>query len=202
MPSFLQKFTIHIVCEPALKRWKQTSEEERRDHMQAANSARTSEQRAAATRAAAAKYTPEERSTRAKVACETLTPEQRRHRSLKGNATLTSEQRKARAERGVEKRADGYEQRRTLIIEISDRCKRLSIELTSAIQTRDNLTPHQKTLVDAATSALASTSEAASSVRSSRKAYYLDAVSRKAVDDALLSLRDLGGAAASSSTTG
>lgn len=97
---------------PALKRWKDTTLEQRRNHMAAANASRTPEQRGIAVSKAAARKTPEERSNSAKKAANSLTAEERKRRAQDGNDSLTKQQKKDRADKGVSKRAEVYKTRR------------------------------------------------------------------------------------------
>lgn len=178
--------------QPYLDRWAQKSEEDRRAHMNAAIIARTPAERGESSRRYQATRTPEQKTARGKAAAARLTAEERSKRSLLGNAKLSIEQKKARAQKGVEKRAEGYERRRQETVLLSQECAELEAQILLAINERGG-GKEEQLLLEVLTS-LRATANAAKSVKTSKKAKELALIAfpqaREAISLAVAAVRE------------
>jgi hypothetical protein len=178
---------------PSRNRWAGVSTEDRRSHMSAAQASRTREERAETTRNARSLLTAEEKTEMGKRAAKKLTAEQRRKRSQDGNDTLTPDQKKTRAEKGVQKRADVFEQRRKNTEALAARCAALEAQLRTLID--EGVPDELREETDAALAALLAAARAARSVKTSKKAAELAVAALPRAESAISALSQTQGAA-------
>jgi hypothetical protein len=165
----------------------------RAGHMSAAQASRTREERAETTRNARSLLTAEEKTEMGKRAAKKLTAEQRRKRSQDGNDTLTPDQKKTRAEKGVQKRADVFEQRRKNTEALAARCAALEAQLRTLID--EGVPDELREETDAALAALLAAARAARSVKTSKKAAELAVAALPRAESAISALSQTQGAA-------